>query len=74
MKEYNGIKIYIISNIDPCRHEYISNFSVFIEDKFCVFNPYLHNQYNIINSEIEYHVFLKDKLESSFYYILSPFN
>ena len=63
MKEHNVIKIYVISNIASCRHEYINFFSSHLDERFCVFNPYLLNQYNIINSKIEYKVFLKDKLE-----------
>lgn len=57
------IKIYVISNINPKRHDYIKYVTLNLDNRYEVFNPYIHNVYNQDQKKMEYNVFYKDKLE-----------
>lgn len=56
-------KIYIISNIHPLRHSYINTVCLKLEKDFKIFRPHVDNKYDADNSNIEFSVFYKDKIE-----------
>jgi len=57
------VKVYIIANIHPSRHNYIEKVCSKLNSDFELFKPHVDNEYNLNNSKIEFGAFYKDKVE-----------